>query len=129
MGFLIQPLNMLRFCFVLTMATLAAAGPGYKSMMMKKMAKHYFDQMCWGKDNQMAKYKSIKESLATEDGDETSPFLPCPHLFHCVAISVHQVPPSWKARNSRGGNSRVPQRLGRLPGRPGAQDRKPDLCL
>merc|ERR1712158_232351 len=27
---------------------------------------------------------------ATEDGDETSPFLPCPHLFHCVAIPVHR---------------------------------------
>jgi hypothetical protein len=60
---------MLRFCFVLTMATLAAAGPGYKSMMMKKMAKHYFDQMCWGKDNQMEKYKSIKESLAACMGE------------------------------------------------------------
>ena len=47
------------------MAALAAAGPGYKAMMMKKMAKHYFDQMCWGKDNQMAKYKSIKESLSS----------------------------------------------------------------
>ena len=115
---------LLRFCLVLTLATLAAAGPGYKAMMMKKMAKHYFDQMCWGKDNQMAKYKSIKESLASCMGqaapaprampqkmvraifhpelvsncsiyllgDETSPFLPCPHLFHCVAIPVHQVP-------------------------------------
>merc|ERR1712110_1336383 len=62
---LIQPLTMLRFCLMLTLATLAAAGPGYKAMMMKKMAKHYFDQMCWGKDNQMAKYKSIKESLAS----------------------------------------------------------------
>ena len=114
---------LLRFCLVLTLATLAAAGPGYKAMMMKKMAKHYFDQMCWGKDNQMAKYKSIKESLASCMGqaapaprampqkmvraifhpelvsncstsllgDETSPFLPCPHLFHCVAIPVHQV--------------------------------------
>ena len=51
------------------MATLAAAGPGYKSMMMKKMAKHYFDQMCWGKDNQMEKYKSIKESLAACMGE------------------------------------------------------------
>ena len=50
---------------MLTLASLAAAGPGYKAMMMKKMAKHYFDQMCWGKDNQMAKYKSIKESLAS----------------------------------------------------------------
>merc|ERR1712004_825627 len=65
MGFLIQPLTMFRFCLVLTLATLVAAGPGYKAMMMKKMAKHYFDQMCWGKDNQMAKYKSIKESLAS----------------------------------------------------------------
>merc|ERR1712156_72051 len=63
--FLIQPLTMFRFCLMLTLATLAAAGPGYKAMMMKKMAKHYFDQMCWGKDNQMAKYKSIKESLAS----------------------------------------------------------------
>merc|ERR1712210_3597 len=70
MGFLKPPpLNMLRFCFVLTMATLAAAGPGYKSMMMKKMAKHYLDQMCWGKDNQMEKYKSIKESLAACMGE------------------------------------------------------------
>ena len=51
------------------MAALAAAGPGYKPMMMKKMAKHYFDQMCWGKDNQMAKYKSIKESLAACMGE------------------------------------------------------------
>merc|ERR1712110_1373274 len=98
MGFLIQPLNMLRFCFVLTMATLAAAGPGYKSMMMKKMAKHYFDQMCWGKDNQMEKYKSIKESLAAcmgeaapaprnaaggdapQLGDEAGPLVPTPGL-------------------------------------------------
>ena len=58
-----------RFGLLLTMAVLAAAGPGYKSMMMKKMAKHYFDQMCWGKDNQMAKYKSIKESLASCMGE------------------------------------------------------------
>ena len=58
-----------RFGLLLTMAALAAAGPGYKSMMMKKMAKHYFDQMCWGKDNQMAKYKSIKESLAACMGE------------------------------------------------------------
>ena len=114
-----------RFGLLLTMAALAAAGPGYKSMMMKKMAKHYFDQMCWGKDNQMAKYKSIKESLAScmgeaapaprsmmpqkmvrasswqriifaldtsfIPGDEAGSHLPCPHLFHCAALSVCQV--------------------------------------
>merc|ERR1712004_593058 len=50
---------------VLSHAHTSHPGRGYKAMMMKKMAKHYFDQMCWGKDNQMAKYKSIKESLAS----------------------------------------------------------------
>ena len=79
------------------MAALAAAGPGYKSMMMKKMAKHYFDQMCWGKDNQMAKYKSIKESIAACMGEAAPAPRAMPlkmvrvtnsHLYEDVVINI-----------------------------------------
>ena len=86
-----------RFGLLLTMAVLAAAGPGYKSMMMKKMAKHYFDQMCWGKDNQMAKYKSIKESIAACMGEAAPAPRAMPlkmvrvtnsHLYEDVVINI-----------------------------------------
>jgi len=87
---------MFRFCLLLTLATLVAAGPGYKAMMMKKMAKHYFDQMCWGKDNQMAKYKSIKESLASCMGQAAPAPRAMPqkmvmkpvHSYHVPAYSI-----------------------------------------
>jgi len=107
---------MLRFCFVLTMATLAAAGPGYKSMMMKKMAKHYFDQMCWGKDNQMAKYKSIKESLASCMGEAApAPRSMMPqkmvmkpvHTYHVPTYSI--VPPYQFARYHTLGKRATPE--------------------
>merc|ERR1712192_352761 len=86
-----------------------------KSMMMKKMAKHYFDQMCWGKDNQMEKYKSIKESLASCMGEAapTPRAMPQPmvmkpvHSYHVPTYSI--VPPYQFARYHTLGKRATPE--------------------
>jgi hypothetical protein len=108
---------MLRFYLVLALAALAAAGPGYKSMMMKKMAKHYFDQMCWGKDNQMAKYKSIKESLAACMGEAAPAPRAMPlnlvmkpvHSYHVPASTYSILPPYQFARYHTLGKRATPE--------------------
>jgi len=65
---------MTRPVLVLLLVALAAAGPGYKEKMMKKMTKHMFDQMCWGKENMMMKWKMIKGAMGEcMGGEEVAP--------------------------------------------------------
>lgn len=87
---------MAKLLLLLLLATLAAAGPGYKEKMMKKMAKHFFDQMCWGKENMRAKHAAIKEAME-ECGGEVAvpralPAVPRVAALHTYTLPSHTFP-------------------------------------
>ena len=87
---------MAKLLLLLLLATLAAAGPGYKEKMMKKMAKHFFDQMCWGKENMRAKHTAIQEAMEECGGEVTvpraMPAVPRVAALHTYTLPAHTFP-------------------------------------
>ena len=95
---------MTRPILVLLLVALAAAGPGYKEKMMKKMTKHMFDQMCWGKENMMMKHKMIKGAMDECSGQEevaprALPLAMAPKALHTYHLPSYPLLPQFQYAN------------------------------